>query len=59
MTEEQKAYFCDEYCKFRERADLVIKAQKEDSDSNILSWLREGAENKLEEISGKCPLNEV
>lgn len=39
MTDEQKAVFCDEYCKYRERADKVAKCVKDKPDSKILQYV--------------------
>ena len=56
MTEEQKSKFCDDYCKYRERADKVIKFRKEDTDGEVLAAIREGAEKMLAELCEHCPI---
>ena len=57
MTEEQKAIFCDEFCKYRDRADKVIKASEKNTDNEILTCIREGAEKILSEICEICPMS--
>lgn len=59
MTEEQKARFCDEYCKYRDRADKVIKASEKNTDNEILTCIGEGAEKILSEICDICPINSI
>lgn len=59
MTEEQKGVVCDIYCKYRDRADQIVKASLAHPDNKALVWMREGAEQILEKKCSVCILNEA
>lgn len=58
MTEYQKEMVCDIYCKYRERADQVVKASLAHPNNKPLMRMREGAENMLKKKCRECILNE-
>ena len=58
MTEHQKEVVCDIYCKYKDRANQVIKASESHPGNKPLEWMREDAENMLKKKCSECILNE-
>ena len=59
MTDEQKARFCDEYCKHMDDSNKYINAAKHCATGKALQELIDYSQKRLSENCEKCILNEV
>lgn len=59
MTDEQKANFCDNYCKHLAKSNNKLKAVKTILKFQKYLAFKAVEEEKMAEICEKCPLNEV
>lgn len=58
MTEEQKAKFCDEYCKYLDASNKYIEAAKNCANGRALQELMDYSQGKLKRQCDKCIINE-